>query len=301
MAVKSCSLRINIHNHEEDRRGTPMFPVGAYITSVGGSMMERIPWHWHNEVEVLYISKGALKLEVPHCTMILKEGDGAFINAKVLQTATSADNGICKIKSFVFDAQLIFGSLESAIEQKYVRPLLNCTGIDAVHFKNDTLWHKDAIHCIKEAFRCYEEEMFGYELYIRDFLSKIWMLIITNMRKELEKGQLPVNTEAARVKEMIRYIQTHYVESVLLKDIADSAAVSERECLRCFNKVLGTTPMQYLLSYRISAAAGLLTSSDMTVTEIGQASGFASPSYFSLKFKALMELTPSQYRQRYGM
>jgi len=287
-----------MRQHEIDNRGTPMFPCGGYTLLIGDHITECIPWHWHEEVEVMVVTSGVLKVDVPNHSIIVTAGEAAFINSNVLHTAVNADQSVCEIKSFVFAPKLIFGFLESAIEQKYVRPLVNCPQLCAIHFQNNLQWHKEIINCIEEAFIHYQEETFGYELLVRDSLSKLWFLIASNQQKDLEQHQNSKNTETIRVKEMLGYIHAHYTEPISLKGIANSAAVSGRECLRCFNKVLGITPMKYLLNYRISVAAGLLTNSDLNITEICKLSGFESPSYFSLKFKAHMDMTPREYRQR---
>ena len=57
---------------------------------------------------------------------------------------------------------------------------------------------------------------------------------------------------------MIAYIQENFAEKITLEDIADSAAVSTRECLRCFKTSIHQSPMEYLIEYRIRAAKKLL-------------------------------------------
>lgn len=298
MAVKSCLLQIDMRQHESGNCESPMFPCGGYKTTVGDHITELIPWHWHEEVEVVAVTKGVLKIDVPSNTVMLREGEAAFINSNILHTAINANNSICVIESFVFDSKFIAGSMESVIEQKYVRPLVNCSQLPLVHIQNRLGWHKEIIECIEKAFAHYQKENFGHELLVRDYLSKIFFLIVSNHQNELEQYRNSKNTETIRAKEMLDYIHAHYAEPISLKSIADSAAVSGRECLRSFNKVLGTTPMKYLLNYRISIAAGLLSNQDLNITEICRLSGFESPSYFSLKFKALTDMTPREYRQR---
>lgn len=298
MAVKPCSLKIDIRNHESDNRGTPMFPCGGYITEVGGNINNQLPWHWHEEIEIMIVACGTLKLDAPDHAILLKQGEAAFINSNVLHSAASTDNSVCEVKSFVFDPKLVFGFLESAIEQKYVRPLINCPRLCVIHFQNIIQWHREVIECIEMAYDYYQNEPFGHELIVRDCLSRLWFLIVSNYQAELEQYQTSKNTEAIRVKEMLGYIHSHYAEPINLKSIADSAAISERESLRCFNKILGTTPMKYLLGYRISIAAGLLTNSELNISEICRSSGFDSPSYFSLKFRSLVNQTPSEYKKQ---
>ena len=96
---------------------------------------------------------------------------------------------------------------------------------------------------------------------------------------------------------MLDFIHTHFAESLDVSQIAHSANLSQRECLRCFQKTIGIPPIQYLLKYRISVAARLLTSSDMPITTICNDTGFDSPSYFSKLFKRWMGCTPTSYRK----
>lgn len=104
--------------------------------------------------------------------------------------------------------------------------------------------------------------------------------------------------EAARIKTMISYIQEHFKENLELRDIAQSASISERECLRCFKKSLGIPPIQYLLKYRVTAAAALLKETGLSVTEVGNRTGFDSPTYFTMIFKRFMGCTPTHYRRQ---
>ena len=221
-----------------------------------------------------------------------------LFRSSILQMAVNADVGFSEVKSFVFNPLLISGSIESVIGQKYVRPLVDCSHLNLIHFQKNFPWHKDAIHCIEEAFMHYQEGNFGYELLVRDGLSKLWFLIVNHYRSDLERQRNSSNLETTRAKTMLSYIHAHYADQISAKDIADSAIISERECLRCFNKVFGTSPMKYLLNHRISVAGGLLINSEFNITEICSLTGFESPSYFSLKFKALTGMTPSEYRQQ---
>ena len=302
MAVKPCALQIDARRREMDNRGTPMFPCGGYVTMVGDHVTGQIPWHWHEEVEVLLIVSGILKLDAPNHAVTLREGDAAFINSSVLHSAVNIDNSVCEVASLVFAPKLIFGSFESAIEQKYVRPLVNCPRLGVIHFKKEVQWQDEALKCIEEAYSCYKYESFGYELIVRNCLSRLWLLLASNHQHELAQHKDSKNTETVRVKAMLGYIHDSYAESISLKNIADSAAISGREALRCFTKVLHTTPMKYLLAHRVSVAAGLLEASDLNITEVGRQSGFESPSYFSLKFRMLTDLTPKEYRRlnRFG-
>ncbi len=297
MAVKSCSLNINMKGYEKDNRGTPMFPCGGYKTIVGDSIIQNIPWHWHEEVEVLVVCSGILKLELIGQCHDIREGEGAFINSNVLQSAVNFNKESCEIKSLVFHSNIIAGMIQSALDQRYVHPLLNCSKLTCIHFGSEIKWHREAVQCIINAYNYYQNELYGYELLVRNSLSKLWYLIVSNNKRALVEHQKSDNINAVRVKNMITYIHDNYEAQIQLKNIAGVVAISERECLRCFKKTIGITPIKYLLGYRLSVAAGLLTNSNLNITEISKQTGFESPSHFSFFFKKLIEMTPSDYRK----
>lgn len=43
--------------HETKSHSTPDFPYNAYICSIPLDF-EKVPLHWHDEVEIIYIKKG---------------------------------------------------------------------------------------------------------------------------------------------------------------------------------------------------------------------------------------------------
>jgi transcriptional regulator GlxA family with amidase domain len=97
---------------------------------------------------------------------------------------------------------------------------------------------------------------------------------------------------------MLDFLHQHYAEPLELQQIAAAANISERECLRCFQKTIRMAPIQYLLKYRVSVSARLLADTDAPITEICNQIGFDSPSYFSKIFKRFICFTPTAYRKR---
>ena len=64
---------------------------------------------------------------------------------------------------------------------------------------------------------------------------------------------------------------------------------------RIFREATGMTIREYIEEQRITDAIRLLTTTNMTLTEIALESGFSSQSYFSFVFKRKMKMTPRQY------
>lgn len=62
---------------------------------------------------------------------------------------------------------------------------------------------------------------------------------------------------------------------------------------------MNCTPNEYVTSYRLEQAVSLLRGSQMTMTEIANACGFNSPSYFAEVFSKHKGCCPSTFRKRY--
>jgi transcriptional regulator GlxA family with amidase domain len=127
-------------------------------------------------------------------------------------------------------------------------------------------------------------------------LMQMILSILENLQDRVCETDLMQNKDAIRIKQMLGYIHEHYAEPLTVSQIAAASAISESECYRCFRKVLDASPIDYLLQYRIRAAAGLLSSSDMSVSDICFATGFNSPSYFAKVFRQELLVSPRKYR-----
>ncbi|MDK2941634.1 MAG: hypothetical protein PWP56_1147 [Acetobacterium sp.] len=298
MSIEICKSIIAREQHELKIRGTLMFPCACYFCDISDYVTGDIPWHWHEEVEVVVVSSGAMNMSLNGMNFTLKKGDGVFINSNVLHSMQISGDEGCILNTFVFHPSLISGAAESVFLQRYVRPLLVCDTLPCVPFYCEIEWQRQAVHCIQEAYEYYKEEEFGYELIVREKLSHMWYLIVKNMVSVLKQQSQNVNHNIVRIKVMLDFLHHHYEKPLDLQQIAAVVGISERECLRCFQKNIGITPIQYLLKYRISLAARLLEDTDIPITEICTRVGFDSPSYFSKIFKRFMHFTPSDHRKR---
>ena len=100
------------------------------------------------------------------------------------------------------------------------------------------------------------------------------------------------------MKQMLCWLDEHYTEMITTAQLAEAAGICIRECQRSFANILHMSPTQYLNRRRITAAAELLLSTDLPVSEIGLCCGFDNPSYFAKQFKRITGMTPKTYRKK---
>lgn len=109
----------------------------------------------------------------------------------------------------------------------------------------------------------------------------------------------PRTKKNARLLEVMSHIRLHYAEHLTLSELqARSGFASRSSFLRGFFALCGKTPMQYLQTARLQAAAGLLRQGELSVTEVAYRCGFYDASQFARYFRAAYGLSPKEYKHQ---
>jgi AraC-like DNA-binding protein len=87
-----------------------------------------------------------------------------------------------------------------------------------------------------------------------------------------------------------------YAQALDIPALARIAHVSEAHFIRTFRATFGETPHRYLQRRRVERAMFLLVQTDRSVTGICFDVGFTSLGTFSRTFRAIVGVSPSQYR-----
>lgn len=294
MSLQECGLNLSHSRKELQPHGTIDFPCAGYEALYTKNTADIIPWHWHEELEIVYIKEGTLKLQVPSQKFVMNSGDLAIINTNILHYAAAFP--YCKLQSFVFSSLLLTGSSASAFALKYMQPLLSCSAFSCIPFHEE---HKNIAESFCIAFDALRSDSFGYEFIVREQLSHIVLSAFKLLENQIRFPQQAVNLDALRLEQMLEYIHNHYAENITLADISNASGIGERECLRCFKRTIGESPIQYLLKYRLMQSADmLLCEPSASISDIASACGFDYSSYYSKQFKRFYQCSPREYRLR---
>lgn len=293
MALSQCSDATDIYSKELITHGTIQFPIGCYHDFLHEMI---VPWHWHEELEAAIVVEGTAIVTAGSEKYIITEGDGFFINTEILHGAWNLNDSHCRFHSLVFHPRLVGGSLDSIYWQNYLYPLIHNPAMNSFVFNHKIPWHQKALDNIEAAWNACVHEPKGYEFEVRHQLSHMIYLLCANSVSEKHLPSEKALRNEERIKKMLQYIQEHFSEEITTVQIAQTAMISESECLRCFHNTIGTTPIQYVKKFRIGKAAELLTETNDKITDISTKCGFQEISYFSKSFKQIMGCTPKEYR-----
>lgn len=289
MSLQKCGLNMNSNLKELQPHGTLDFPCAGYEETYTDRISDEIPWHWHEELEIIYLKKGSLKLQVPSKEYIMNAGELAVINTNVLHYATAMP--YCELQSLVFSHLLLTGNNTSVFFLKYMQPLMSCPDFVLL-----TGLSRKMIAHFKTAFHALSTDSPGYEFIVREHLSQIMLYCYQKVKEHFTLSEKNISPDTVRIEKMFYFIQSHYSDSINLTDIASAADIGERECLRCFKRTIGDSPIQYLLKYRLMQSASMLQNSTADISEIATACGFDYSSYYSKQFRRFYQCSPKEYR-----
>ncbi len=296
MPISSSISYTDIAKRETKSHGSIFFPAACYSADFPSVF---IPWHWHRELELIYIHKGHIILSAGSMEFSLTEGMGAFVNSDTLHTTRAKDHSEQSVvHAIVFHPRLIGGAEDSVYWQKYLLPLMQNMDFSVQILSRTIDWQNSVLSKIESAWQEIAQDTHGYEFRVRSTLSEILLMLGDHQNKHALTLPERVKKNDMRMKQMLSYIHEHYFETITLEDISTSASISKSECLRCFRQVLDTTPLRYVNQYRLMVAARNLIETDWQISEIGYSCGFKEMGYFSAQFKKKYEMTPSEYRKK---
>lgn len=288
MKYQSYHLNLDRSKKEIKPHGTNSFQCAGYRVLYKDMEPHILPWHWHEELEITHVVSGQIALQLPGQTLHLSAGSTAVINSGILHAAHGEPYG--NTCAFVFDPTFITGSIHSVFAEKYLTPLTACA--DFQIFQSDSFSDP-----FKKAFEAFEAETPGFEFIVREQLSSVCFQLYTEFSEKIKMLPKKPSQDTLRIRIMIDFIHENYMNHIDIAQIAQTVNISERECLRCFQRTIHSSPGQYLLRHRITQAASmLLTQPDLNVAQIATACGFESPSNFTQNFKRYFKYTPREYR-----
>lgn len=150
------------------------------------------------------------------------------------------------------------------------------------------------------AFSCYEKRDYG-PLKCAALINELFLLFLTRLSHHLlpEKERLTGLTRGLRMRKILRYIEDHYTEKLLLSDIAKVEGLDLYYLSHFFKECFGITFQDYVTRLRCEKARQLLLLTDYSLLDVSIGSGFSDPKYFNRAFLRQYGCTPKAYRKNF--
>ncbi len=103
-----------------------------------------------------------------------------------------------------------------------------------------------------------------------------------------------------RVQALVASLPVSCEQHWTLAEMADHCGIQRTQLNKIFQKLTGSTPMEYLFRIRMERAKTLLRETDIKVIDIAFECGYGTSQYFANTFKQATGTTPSKYRKHFS-
>lgn len=242
--------------------------------------------HTHQFTELFYVLHGEGVFYIEREKVPVKTDDLIIINPNVEHTEKTFPNN--PMEYIVFGVEgLAFSFPEH--DQAYGR------GYSFYSYGSDK---KQFINFAQLMMHEFQDKKPGFEKVCHGLLEVLLVYISRKQKLSvISESSFQLSKECAIAK---RYIDTNYAQDITLDSLADLTHINKFYLAHSFTECIGQSPISYLTERRLAACKELLSSSNLSVTQIATSAGFSSQSYFSQIFNKKVGMSPRQYRKLYA-
>lgn len=139
-------------------------------------------------------------------------------------------------------------------------------------------------------------------IYAESLASRLAVHLVTHYSARVLSGRMverpPATLSPRNLVRVIEFVDGHLGADMSIQHLAGILSMSTGHFAHAFRHTVGLPPHHYVLVRRIERAKALLRNSDLSITQIAQEIGCATPSSFSFLFRRVVGVTPSAYRGR---
>ena len=250
-------------------------------------------WHYHPELELVYINGGAGKRQIGSHVSYFRDGDLILIGSNLPHCGfTDKLTGNKSETVIQMKPDFLGNDFFEIPEMKNIQKLFDIAN-GGVAFSGKTK------RKVGEKMEVLEYQTdFQRLLSILNILNE---LSLSDEFKVLNAEGFSIQTEVKdndRINIVFNFVKTNFKQHIGLDEIADLVSMTVPSFSRYFKKITNKTFVQFVNEYRLVHASKLLAEQTMSITEVCFESGFNNFSHFNKSFKAFTGQNPSEYRNQ---
>ena len=139
------------------------------------------------------------------------------------------------------------------------------------------------------------EKTYNYKYISASLLEQLLFVI---SRKLTFNSDEDVKKRDLRINNTVNFIQRNYSKNVTVNELAEIAGLSPNRYSNVFKDLIGVSPQQYLINFRLKKAKELMGHTSLNIKQIASLTGFDNQLYFSRIFRKYENISPSGYMKK---
>lgn len=251
--------------------------------------------HYHNYIEILYGVDCKCNVWINDEIFTFSSGDLIVVNSRETHSVTSSksENSYYVIK---FSPDILKNDKYVSYEGQYILSLLGNEFSRYRLIAKNEVDKTDIPQIVNQIYNEWNNSLFGYEMAMRGGSLMLYAQIARIWSKDMVLGGPPDETTKA-IHSAANYATEHLAD-ICEEDVAQLFGMSYSYFSRTFKKVMNKSFTSFVNELRIDNARRLLLTTNISITEIAQESGFSTSSHFISGFKRKTGHTPLEYRKK---
>lgn len=248
-------------------------------------------WHYHPEIEIVYVSGGSGKRQIGSHISHYRDGDLLLIGSNLPHCGfTEGLTGKERETVIQLHPSFLGTQFFDIPEMKNVKALFERARMGLVFSGAAKNLIGDKIESLKEEGPF--ERLLGL-LEILRLLESSDQYTVLNAQGFILETELQDNQ---RVNLVFNFVKEEFKRPIALEEIADKVSMTVPAFCRYFRKTSGKTFTRFVNEYRLVHAANLLHERQISITDVCFESGFNNFSHFNKQFRKFTGKSPSEYR-----
>ncbi len=242
--------------------------------------------HGHDDLEIGFLLKGDLNLNLKNDQIHLKENDIYIMNSYQFHALSRREN----------DNLLMVFQIPSELYGR-VEP-----GLNNVWFQNNIIRsgnvHRRIRALLLSCAKLYFSDLRYKNVQCTSLILNILYTILTgtNLSVTPQQTSISMHLNTARLDRISEYVSTHYTEKITLQQLSEMEHISGFYLSHWIREMTGLSFQDYLNHYRFEHALRLINSgTNLGVLDIALDSGFSSSRYLNNAFLKYLGMTVRQY------
>ena len=288
-------LETYIQYHETKIHEQPDFAYNTYLCTIPDDF-KRVPLHWHEQMEIIYIKKGPGIVSVNMKPYTVSAGYVLPILPGELHSIESIPGQKMEYENIIFSLNI----LDNLEQNDWCRTnILHPLRSESFFFERPVLpgtsFHDEVSGALDRADDACRVRTDGYTLLVKSSL----FLFLYALYKYRSTAELPRDSSYSEtIKTVIQYVKDNYQRPITVEEISELTDYSESHFMRIFRRETGQTFISFLNDYRLEMAAYLLKETADPVNAIAENTGFGNFSYFIRMFQKKYGTSPLKYRRQ---
>jgi AraC-like DNA-binding protein len=173
------------------------------------------------------------------------------------------------------------------IQLSHENPIIRCNAEQEVQIQE----------CFNQMFQASHHES-SKDMRLLSSLYTFLAIIGDTLEPETT-NHIASNMKEHYINQAMGYIEANYSHSIKIEDLAKELNLNRKYMSKLFKELVGMTPQNYLVRFRMNKACNLMKNTSLHIGEIALSVGYPDQLLFSRMFKSTIGIAPTQYRKSF--